>query len=112
LIRIGRASLVRFGENLGLRSMGRGEYFNYVSREGQKLRGVLLLPANYRKDVTYPVIVDIYGDANVAGNLYEFGLGDGFWQLFASRGYVIFKPYAPNGWARRWPTWSRRCAGR
>ncbi len=59
---------------------------------GQMLRGALLLPAGYRADRRYPLVVLVYGGGSLSDDLYRFGLagaGVNNLQLLATRGIAV-----------------------
>lgn len=80
-------------------AMGTTRLVNWLSLDGELLRGTLLLPANYREDRRYPLIVWVYGGASFSKSMDHFGVegtGPFNMQLFASRGYAVFLPDAPQ----------------
>lgn len=69
------------------------------SLDGDDLHGVLLLPTGYAQGKRYPLIACVYGGISASDRLVEFGLGacGGMnSQLFATRGYAILLPDAPQ----------------
>lgn len=78
--------------------MGTAQLIGWRSLDGEQLRGALLLPAGYTKGRSYPLIVCVYGGASQSSNLVQFGLGCGAvnMQLFATRGYAVLLPDAPQ----------------
>jgi dipeptidyl aminopeptidase/acylaminoacyl peptidase len=82
-------------------AMGKGRIIEWRSLSGQKLRGVLVLPAGYVENRRYPLIVRVYGGWMQSDVLHTFGFTpaptiDNL-QLFATRGYALLLPDAPLG---------------
>jgi len=84
-------------------ALGRSKLIEWNSIDGQRLHGVLLLPPGYKPGNTYPMVVWVYGGAELSGNAnvfggsqIEFGAIDNM-QLLASRGYAVLFPDAPLG---------------
>jgi dipeptidyl aminopeptidase/acylaminoacyl peptidase len=81
--------------------MGVSRIVTWQGLDGQPLRGALLLPANYRPDRRYPLIVRVWGGESSAYAVNQFGLTSTYllenMQLFATRGYAAFVPDAPRG---------------
>ena len=46
-------------------TMGKSRMIDWRSLDGVQLHGALLLPANYEEGSRYPLIVDVYGGANL-----------------------------------------------
>lgn len=79
--------------------LGAVRLINWLSDDGDRLHGALLLPADYRKGLRYPLIVWVYGGIPLSNDLDHFGLaGPGPFnlQLFATRGYAVLLPDAPQ----------------
>jgi dipeptidyl aminopeptidase/acylaminoacyl peptidase len=82
-------------------SLGRTRVIDYVGLKGQKLQGVLLLPAHYEQGSRYPMIVRVYPGPFKMGNaVHQFGV-DGAttiqnMQMYASRGYAVLLPEVPQ----------------
>jgi dipeptidyl aminopeptidase/acylaminoacyl peptidase len=79
--------------------MGAAELLHWRSDDGEQLQGALLLPAGYRQGQRYPLITWVYGGDSLSDHLDRFGLGqDGPFnlQLFATRGYAVLLPDAPQ----------------
>jgi dipeptidyl aminopeptidase/acylaminoacyl peptidase len=79
--------------------MGRSQIIDWLSDDGERLHGALLLPAGYQLGVKYPLIVWVYGGSYLASQVNHFGLG--FFgvfnmQLFATRGYAVLLPDSPQ----------------
>jgi dipeptidyl aminopeptidase/acylaminoacyl peptidase len=79
--------------------LGTARLIDWLSDDGRRLQGALLLPSNYRKGKRYPLIVWVYGGSLLSNDLDHFGLaGSGPFnmQLFATRGYAVLLPDAPE----------------
>lgn len=79
--------------------MGRTMLISWLSLDGEVLRGALLLPAGYQASKKYPLIVSVYGGKDLSDRLLHFGLdawGPFNRQLFATRGYAVLLPDAPQ----------------
>lgn len=77
--------------------MGQSQLIDWRDIDGHRLQGALLLPAGYDKNMRYPLLVEIYGGKTSSDFLNLFGadyLING--QLFATRGYVVLHPDAPQ----------------
>ncbi len=80
-------------------SMGSARLINWLSDDGERLHGALLLPTEYKETKRYPLIVWVYGGSLLSNRLNHFGsAGSGPFnmQLFATRGYAVFFPDAPQ----------------
>jgi len=80
-------------------AMGTARLVEWRSLDGDLLRGALLLPAGYHEGKRYPLIVWVYGGELGSDFIDYFGLaGPGPFnlQLFATRGYAVFFPDAPE----------------
>ena len=79
--------------------MGMASLVHWLSDDGDPLDGALLLPSSYMAGKRYPLIVWVYGGRNRSDHLDHFGLeGSGPFnlQLFATRGYAVLVPDAPQ----------------
>jgi dienelactone hydrolase len=79
--------------------MGSARLVDWLSDDGNRLQGAVLLPAGYEVGKRYPLIVYLY--PGIQSNLLDqFGFGEfpGPFnlQLFATRGYAVFLPDAPR----------------
>lgn len=80
--------------------LGSARLVEWHSLDGESLRGVLMLPPNYRTGRKLPLIVRVYGSSfpsnrvNLFGVLTDF-VGSGFFHLFTTRGYGVFLPDIP-----------------
>ncbi len=74
--------------------MGKREILEWTTSDGQKSRGLVLLPAGYEPGRRYPMIVWLYSHAtDTFAN--TFGITDDQFynlQMFATRGYVVLFP--------------------
>lgn len=80
-------------------AMGAATLIDWLSLDGARLHGTLLLPPDYAKDHRYPLIVWVYGGASLSNSVDHFGAagtGPFNMQLFATRGYAVFLPDAPQ----------------
>lgn len=78
--------------------MGRPELIDWLSEDGEKLRGVLLLPSGYEATKRYPLVVWVYGGSMLSQTYNQFGLasaGAFNLQLLATRGYAVLLPDSP-----------------
>ncbi|MGB9067646.1 MAG: prolyl oligopeptidase family serine peptidase [Candidatus Acidiferrales bacterium] len=79
--------------------MGAARLVQWLSDDGEQLRGALLLPANYQEGKRYPLIAWVYGGSLLSDDLDHFGVaGTGTFnmQLFATRGYAVLLPDSPQ----------------
>src|SRR5437762_12672126 len=79
--------------------MGTARLIEWRSLDGENLQGALLLPAGYEEGKRYPLIVYVYGGATLSDHINHFGVDDGGpfnMQLFATRGYAVLLPDAPQ----------------
>jgi dipeptidyl aminopeptidase/acylaminoacyl peptidase len=78
--------------------MGNARLIDWLSDDGERLHGALLLPPDYQENQRYPLVVWVYGGALLSDHFDHFGLGySGPFnlQLLATRGYVVLLPDAP-----------------
>jgi dipeptidyl aminopeptidase/acylaminoacyl peptidase len=92
--------LTHINPQLDGHQMGAGQLVEWQSIDGERLHGALLLPADYKEGKRYPLVVCVYGGSRLSENVVRFGLG---WcggvinmQLFATRGYAVLLPDAPQ----------------
>jgi len=80
--------------------LGEARLVHWRSLDGDKLSGALLLPPHYEPDQKYPLIVLVYGGSSGSDDVNQFGftgLGQPYnMQLFATRGYAVLAPDAPQ----------------
>jgi dipeptidyl aminopeptidase/acylaminoacyl peptidase len=78
--------------------MGTRRQIEWLSLDGKRLRGALLLPASYEAGKQYPLIVEVYGGQLQSKSLRTFsdwGSSELNLQLLATRGYAVLLPDAP-----------------
>ena len=78
---------------------GRAQVIEWLSQDGEPLKGALLLPSGYKPGQRYPLIVFVYPGNQGSSVAYRFGLF-GFapylnMQLLATRGYAVLYPDCP-----------------
>lgn len=77
--------------------MGESQIIEWLSADGQSLRGALLLPAGYKAGTRYPMIVLQYPGqmlSNVVNNYPQNTILNT--QLLATRGYAVLLPDVPK----------------
>jgi dipeptidyl aminopeptidase/acylaminoacyl peptidase len=75
--------------------LGAPHLIDWMSDDGERQKGILLLPSSYRGGTRYPLIVWIYGGVRLSERLTQFGLGYSGpfdMQLLATRGYAVLLP--------------------
>jgi dipeptidyl aminopeptidase/acylaminoacyl peptidase len=80
-------------------SMGAARLVSWLSDDGERLQGALLLPVGYQEGKRYPLVVFVYGGVSLSNNFDHFGLmwiGTFNLQLLATRGYAVLLPDAPQ----------------
>jgi dipeptidyl aminopeptidase/acylaminoacyl peptidase len=69
---------------------------DWLSDDGEQLRGALLLPSSYEEGKRYPLIVFVYPGTAMSDFAYQFGFseypGPLNMQLLATRGYAVLVP--------------------
>jgi dipeptidyl aminopeptidase/acylaminoacyl peptidase len=78
--------------------LGAARLIDWLSADGELLRGTLLLPADYHEGTRYPLIVYPYAGRTLSDRLPYFGTagrGPFNMQLLATRGYALLLPDAP-----------------
>jgi dipeptidyl aminopeptidase/acylaminoacyl peptidase len=79
--------------------MGSAKLIDWLSDDGERLHGTLLLPSDYREGNRYPLVVVVYGGGNLSHGFDRFGswtAGAFNMQLLATRGYAILLPDSPQ----------------
>jgi dipeptidyl aminopeptidase/acylaminoacyl peptidase len=81
--------------------MGQTRLIDWLSTDGVKCKGALLLPAGYREGTRYPLVVFVYGGSRLSNEIHSFGMrgawgADDNFQLLATRGYAVLLPDAPS----------------
>jgi dipeptidyl aminopeptidase/acylaminoacyl peptidase len=80
-------------------ALGKAQLIDWLSDDGNRLQGVLLLPSTYRHGKRYPLVVYTYGGVSLSDHFDRFGLagsGPVNMQLLATRGYAVLLPDAPQ----------------
>jgi dipeptidyl aminopeptidase/acylaminoacyl peptidase len=78
--------------------MGAARLIDWLSADGERLQGTLLLAAGYREGTRYPLIVYPNGGRTLSDRYGYFGTagrGPFNMQLLATRGYALLLPDAP-----------------
>jgi len=66
---------------------------NYTSDKGDKLQGVIFLPAGYEKGKSYPTMVNFYERMSQTANVFANPSANGFNRsVYTSNGYAVFVP--------------------
>jgi dipeptidyl aminopeptidase/acylaminoacyl peptidase len=79
--------------------MGTARLIDWLSDDGDRLKGALLLPSNFQAGKRYPLVAYIYGGSFLSNQFDRFGLvnsGPLNMQLLATRGYAVLLPDAPQ----------------
>ena len=76
--------------------MGTARLVDWLSDDGKRLHGTLLLPSDYLEGRRYPLIVLVYGGASLSDFFDHFGWYGFNLQLFATRGYAVLLPDCPQ----------------
>jgi dipeptidyl aminopeptidase/acylaminoacyl peptidase len=89
--------ITQFSTSLDLQIMGHSKLVSWNDEDGGQLTGSVLLPPHYQPGHKYPTIVSVYPTDDRARLLNHFGMEQNpqlwnNWQLYASRGYVVFVP--------------------
>ena len=93
--------LTQVNPELAKSKMGAAELISWLDDDGREQHGALLRPADYIPGAKYPLLVLVYGGVRMSGDLYRFegherGMPFFHPQLFASRGYAVLMPDAPQ----------------
>jgi len=77
--------------------MGSSRVISWMSDDGERIEGALLLPSDYREGRCYPLVVLVYPSGLLSSESNRFG-GTSFMnmQLFATRGYAVLLPDSPQ----------------
>jgi dipeptidyl aminopeptidase/acylaminoacyl peptidase len=77
--------------------LGNKRGVQWLSLDGEILNGVLILPSDYEQGKSYPMIVSVYGGELGQSNVFgETGTAIVNPHLFATRGYAVLLPDAPQ----------------
>jgi dipeptidyl aminopeptidase/acylaminoacyl peptidase len=74
------------------RGFGKAEVIEWLSTDGETMRGALVYPAGYERGKVYPLVVKVYGGSSISNDLNRFGYAIAAvenLQLFATRGYAL-----------------------
>jgi dipeptidyl aminopeptidase/acylaminoacyl peptidase len=90
--------LTHLNPELDTYKTGAARVIDWLSDDGDRLHGALLLPSNYEARKRYPLVVWVYPTLlSDSFNEYGFGgLGYLNMQLLATRGYAVLFPDAPK----------------
>lgn len=91
--------LTRLDPQFDKYDLGSARLIQWLSDDGEPLQGALLLPSDYQEGKRYPLIVWVYGGSSGSNDFGHFGLvgrGPFNMQLFATRGYAVLAPDAPE----------------
>lgn len=92
-------TLLALNRHLAQVDLGRIINFDYASEDGKPLKGVVLLPPNYRDGQRLPVITWVYGGATIPGAdeyfLDPYLAGIYNLRLYAAEGYAVLIPSIP-----------------
>jgi dipeptidyl aminopeptidase/acylaminoacyl peptidase len=87
--------LTRINPQLEGYTFGPSRLVQWRGRDGQTLRGAVLLPPDYRDGQRYPLIVKVYGGEAMSNSARRFGMSphpvDNL-HILATRGYAVFQP--------------------
>ncbi len=89
--------LTHINQSLDAVVMGTSQIIEWRSLDGEKLRGSLLLPADYEMGNAYPLVVWVYS-GYFSNNVNRFGIrgsGTHNMQVLATRGYSVLLPDMP-----------------
>lgn len=74
--------------NIATKNLSQSAIANYLSRDGKKIHAYILLPADYEKGKTYPLIIMPHGGPQ-ARDRADY---DDFAQFLSTRGYIVIQP--------------------
>ncbi|MEE9573675.1 MAG: S9 family peptidase [Candidatus Neomarinimicrobiota bacterium] len=74
------------------RNLGEQSVFEYKSRDGQLLEGLLIYPTDYQKEKSYPLVVLVHGGPESHYNNNWVSRYSTPGQVLAGKGYFIFYP--------------------
>lgn len=81
-------TLTDFNPHLDKAQLGRTRAVSWKAPDGQRLEGLLTLPAKHRKGRKIPLIVEPHGGP-AGARTFSFSYT---WQFLAARGYAVFAP--------------------
>ncbi len=80
---------------------GKSELIEWILENGQKVKGILVLPSDASEKNPAPMIVNVYPDAMPSDSINRFSFGEGVGDfhtgMFVSRGYAVLLPDFPIG---------------
>ena len=84
-----RQQVTDLNPHLNNLQFGEVRFVETQTKEAERLRGVLMLPANYEEGKQYPLVTWVY--PGIAGYIYSFGFDDYImnFQLLAARGFAV-----------------------
>lgn len=74
--------------NIATKNLSQSAVANYSARDGKKIRSYILLPTEYQKGKTYPLIIMPHGGPQ-ARDRADY---DDFAQFLSTRGYIVIQP--------------------
>ena len=91
-----RQQVTDLNPHLNNLQFGEVRFVETQTKEGERLRGVLMLPANYEEGKQYPLVTWVY--PGIASYIYSFGFDDYImnFQLLAARGFVVLGVDMPS----------------
>lgn len=81
--------------------LGVARLIDWLSDDGERLHGALLLPSDHEEGKRYPLVVGVYGAGLLSNSFDSFGFTHGSpmgmnMQLLATRGYAVLLPDSPS----------------
>ena len=91
-----RQQVTDLNPHLNNLQFGEVRFVETQTKEGERLRGVLMLPANYEEGKQYPLVTWVY--PGIASYIYSFGFDDYImnFQLLAARGFAVLGVDMPS----------------
>ncbi len=91
-----RQQVTDLNPHLNNLQFGEVRFVETQTQEGDRLRAVLMLPANYEEGKQYPLVTWVY--PGIAGYIYNFGFDDYImnFQLLAARGFAVLGVDMPS----------------
>lgn len=91
-----RRQLTYLNPNVEKTPLGTSKIITWQTPTGKRLKGALLLPADYTEGQSYPLITQVYGGSFLSRMGNDFGTdGIGHSFLLTKQGYVVFLPDMP-----------------
>lgn len=91
--------LTHLNPQLDMYKLGAARLIDWLSDDGERLHGALLLPSDYCEGKRYPLVVEVYGGGVLSNAFDHFGLNYSTAlepQLLATRGYAVLLPDSPS----------------